>query len=146
MSLAIFSPTPYINKWQMSLCNNSSDNKSYWIHRVDVKVSAQVTTVTYMHQSQPSLHSLRKHLTVAPRTLTWKSLDLVQCHLQLEREAGLGFSAYTQTKLFHHTFVVGVNSELGQLLSFKTKKWGWVRERAGYLGTTFARKEHYRPV
>ena len=64
MSVAIFSPTPYINKWLMSLCNNSSDNKTYWIHRVDVKVSAQVTTVTYMHQSQPSLHSLRKHLTV----------------------------------------------------------------------------------
>ena len=56
----------YINKWQMSLCNNSS-KKSYWIHRVDVKVSAQVTTFTYMHQSQPSLHSLRIHL---------------QCHLQ----------------------------------------------------------------
>ena len=43
-----------INKWQMPLCNNLSDNKSYWIHRVDVKVSAQVTTVTYMQQSQPS--------------------------------------------------------------------------------------------
>ena len=117
MSVVIFSPIPYINKWQMSLCNNSSDNKSYWIHRVDVKVSAQVTTVTYMHQSQPSLHSLRKHWTVhlelwpgnhliwcnatctsnsdlaitwfgamppAPRTLTWQSLDLVQCHLHLE--------------------------------------------------------------
>ena len=64
MSVAIFSPTPYINKWQMSLCTNSSDNKSYRIHRVDVKVSAQVTTVTYKHQSQPSLHSLRKHFTV----------------------------------------------------------------------------------
>ena len=66
----------------MSLCNNSSDNKSYWIHRVDVKVSAQVTTVTYMHQSQPSLHSLRIHFDGAPRTLTWQSLDLVQCHLE----------------------------------------------------------------
>ena len=31
--------------WQMSLCNNSSDNKSYWIHRVNVKVSALATTV-----------------------------------------------------------------------------------------------------
>ena len=60
MSVAIFSPTPYINKWQMSLCNNSSENKSYWIHRVDVKVS----TVTYMHQSQPSLHLLLINLTV----------------------------------------------------------------------------------
>ena len=49
---------------QMSVCNNWSDNKSYWIHRVDVKVSAQVTTVTYMHQSQPSSHSLRINLTV----------------------------------------------------------------------------------
>ena len=29
MSVAIFSPTPYINNWQMSLCNNSSDNKGY---------------------------------------------------------------------------------------------------------------------
>ena len=63
MSLAIFTPTPDINKWQMSLCNNSSDNKSYWLHRVDVKVSAQVTTVTYMHQSQPSSHSLRINFT-----------------------------------------------------------------------------------
>ena len=79
MSVEIFTPTPYINKWQMSLCNNSSDNKSYWIHRVDVKVSAQVTTVTYTHQSQPSLHS---QFDGAPRTLTWQSLDLVQCHLQ----------------------------------------------------------------
>ena len=66
--------------------------------------------------------------------------------VQLELEVGLGFSAHTQTKLFHHTFVVGVNSNLGQPLSSKTKKWGWVRERAGYLGTTFALKEQYRPV
>ena len=35
-----------------------------------------------MHQSQPSLHSLRIHLKGAPRTLTWQSLDLVQCHLK----------------------------------------------------------------
>ena len=63
-TVAIFTSTPYINKWQMSLCNNSSDNKNYWIHRVDVKVSAQVTTVTYMHQSHPSLHSLRINFTV----------------------------------------------------------------------------------
>ena len=27
--IEIFTPTPYINKWQMSLCNNSSDNKSH---------------------------------------------------------------------------------------------------------------------
>ena len=78
MSLAIFSPTPYFNKWQMSLCNNSSDNKSYWIHRVDVKVSAQVTTVTYMHQSQPSLHSLRKHLTVHLKL--WPGNHLIWCN------------------------------------------------------------------
>ena len=78
MSVAIFSPTPYINKWQMSLCNNSSDNKSYWIHRVDVKVSAQVTTVTYMHQSQPSLHSLRKHLTV--HLELWPGSHLIWCN------------------------------------------------------------------
>ena len=64
MSVAIFTLTPYINKWQMSLCNNSSDNKSYRIHRVYVKVSAQVTTVTYMHQSQPSSHSLRINFKV----------------------------------------------------------------------------------
>ena len=57
VSCNIYTHPRYINKWQMSLCNNSSDNKSYWIHMVDVKVSAQVTTVTYMHQSQPSLHS-----------------------------------------------------------------------------------------
>ena len=78
MSLAIFSPTPYINKWQMSLCNNSSDTKSYWIHRVDVKVSAQVTTVTYMHQSQPSLHSLRKHFTV--HLELWPGNHLIWCN------------------------------------------------------------------
>ena len=62
----------------MSLCNNSSDNKSYWIHRVDVKVSAQVTTVTYMHQSQPSLHSLRKHLTV--HLELWPGNHLIWCN------------------------------------------------------------------
>ena len=78
MSVAIVSPTPYINKWQMSLCNNSSDNKSYWIHRVDVKVSAQVTTVTYMHQSQPSLHSLRKHFTV--HLQLWPGNHFIWCN------------------------------------------------------------------
>ena len=29
MSFAIFTPTPYINKWQISLCDHSSDTKSY---------------------------------------------------------------------------------------------------------------------
>ena len=42
----------------------TSDNKRYWIHSVNVKVSAQDPTVTYMHQSQPSLLLLLKHLTV----------------------------------------------------------------------------------
>ena len=78
MSVAIFSPNPYINKWQISLCNNSSDNKSYWIHRVDVKVSSQVTTVTYMHQSQPSLYSLRNNLTV--HLELWPSNHLIWCN------------------------------------------------------------------
>ena len=78
MSLEIFTPTPYINKWQMSLCNNSSDNKSYWIHRVDVKVSAQVTTVSHMHQTQPSLHSLHKHLTV--HLELWPGNHLIWCN------------------------------------------------------------------
>ena len=45
MSVAIFTPTPYINKWQVSLCNNL-----YKFHG-------------------------------APRTLTWQSLSLMQCHL-----------------------------------------------------------------
>ena len=45
MSVAIFTPTPYINKWQVSLCNNL-----YTFHG-------------------------------APRTLTWQSLSLMQCHL-----------------------------------------------------------------
>ena len=60
MSVAIFTPIPDNNKWQLSLhcVIYSSDHQSYWIHRVNVKVSAQVTTVTYMHQSQPSLHLL----------------------------------------------------------------------------------------
>ena len=78
MSVAIFTPTLYINKWQMSLCNNSSDNKSYWIHRVDVKVSAQVTTVTHMHQSQPSSHSLRINFTVHLKL--WPSNRLIWCN------------------------------------------------------------------
>ena len=78
MSVAIFTSTPYINKWQMSLCNNSSHNKSYWIHRVDVKVSAQVTTITYMHQSQPSLHSLRIHFTV--HLELWPGNHLIWCN------------------------------------------------------------------
>ena len=77
MSVAIFTPTPYINKWQMSLCNNSSDNKSYWIHKVDVKVSAQVTPVT-IHQSQSSLHSLRIHLTV--HLELWPGNHLIWCN------------------------------------------------------------------
>ena len=89
MSLAIFSPTPYINKWQMSLCNNSSDNKSYWIHRVDVKVSAQVTTVTYMHQSQPSLHSLRKHLTV--HLELWPGNHFIWCNATLRVSLSFSF-------------------------------------------------------
>ena len=78
MSVSIFTPTPYINKWQMSLCNNSSDNKSYWIHRVDVKIYAQVTTVTYMHQSQPSLHLLRIHFTV--HLELWPGNHLIWCN------------------------------------------------------------------
>ena len=95
MSLAIFSPTPYINKWQMSLCNNSSDNKSYWIHRVDVKVSAQVTTVTYMHQSQPSLHSLRKHLTV--HLELWPGNHFIWCN-----------ATYNENKYFSKSVQLGI--------------------------------------
>ena len=78
MSVAILTPTPYINKWQISLCNNSSANKSYWIHRGNVKVSAQVTTVTYMHQSQPSLHLLRINLTVYLEL--WPGNHLIWCN------------------------------------------------------------------
>ena len=63
----------------MSLCNNnSSDNKSYWIHRVDVKVSTQVTAVTCMHQSQPSLHSLRINLMV--HLELWPGNHLIWCN------------------------------------------------------------------
>ena len=72
---------PYINKWQMSLCNNSSDNKRYWIHRVDVKVSAQVTAVTYMHQSQPSSHLLRINLTL--HLEVWPGNHLIWCNATL---------------------------------------------------------------
>ena len=82
MSVAIFTPTPNINKWQMSLCNNSSDHKSYWIHRVDVKVSAQAITVTYMHQSQPSLHSLRINLTV--HLEHWPGNHLIWCNATIK--------------------------------------------------------------
>ena len=41
---------------------------------------AQVTTVSYMHQSQRSSHLLRINFTVPPRALTWQSLDSVPCH------------------------------------------------------------------
>ena len=82
MLVAIFTPTPYINKWQMSLCNNPSDNKSYWIHRVDVKVSAQVTTVTYMHQSQPSLHLLCINLTM--HLELWPGNHLIWCNATIK--------------------------------------------------------------
>ena len=78
MSVEIFTPTPDINK---SLCNNSSDNKSYWIHRVDVKVSAQVTTVTYMHQSEPSLHSLLINFTV--HLQLWPGNHFIWCNATL---------------------------------------------------------------
>ena len=64
----------------MSLCNNSSDNKSSWIHRVSIctndhchiyaPITAFVTFTPYKFGA-------------APRTLTWQSLDLVQCHLEL---------------------------------------------------------------
>ena len=64
MSVPIFTPTSVINKWLMPLCNNPSEYKSYWMRRVYVIVSAQVTTVTYMHQLQPSLHLLLKILTL----------------------------------------------------------------------------------
>ena len=59
-------------------CNNSSDNKSYWIHRVDVKISAQVTTVTYMHQSQPSLHLL--HINLTMHLKLWPDNHLIWCN------------------------------------------------------------------
>ena len=62
----------------MWLCNNSSDNKSYWIHRVDVKVSTQVTTVTHIHQSQPSSHSLRINFTV--HLELWPGNHLIWCN------------------------------------------------------------------
>ena len=80
MSVAIFTPTPDINKWHniMSLCNNSSGNKSYRIHGVNVKVSAQVITVTYMHQSQPWLHLLHINLTV--HLELWPGNHLIWCN------------------------------------------------------------------
>ena len=67
-----------INNWQMSLSNNSSENKSYWIHWVNVKVSAQVTTVTYMHQSQTSSHLLRIHFKV--HFQLWPGKHLIWCN------------------------------------------------------------------
>ena len=41
---------------------------------VNIKIYAQVTTVTYMHQSQPSLHLLLITFTVQSR-------DVVECRL-----------------------------------------------------------------
>ena len=69
MSVAIFTPT------HMSLCNNSSDNKRNWIHRINV------TTVTYMHQSQPSLHLLLINLTV--HLELWPDNHLIWCNATL---------------------------------------------------------------
>ena len=68
----------------MSLCNNSSDNKSYWIHRVDVKESAQVTTVT-----NHSLHSLCINVTV--HLELWPGNHLIWCNATINRlrQAGL---------------------------------------------------------
>ena len=71
---------PFINKWQMSLCNNSSDNKSNWIHRVDVKVSAQVATITYMHQSQPSSHSPLSYFSFQPVLHNWCNKGRGMCY------------------------------------------------------------------
>ena len=82
----------------MSLCNNSSDNKSYWIHRVDVKVSAQVTTVTYMHQSQPSLHSLRNNLTV--HLELWPGNHLIWCNATLYSNLKLSLPMATNDQLW----------------------------------------------
>ena len=95
MSVAIFTPTPDTNKWQMSLCNNSSDNKSYWIHRVNVKVSAQVTTVTYIHQSQPLCHLLCINLTVHLKL--WPGNHLIWCS-----------ATYNENKYFSKTVQLGI--------------------------------------
>ena len=66
MSVAIFTPTPDINKWQMSLCNNSSDIKSYW----------------YMHKSQPSSHLLRINFTV--HLELWPGNHFIWCKRERE--------------------------------------------------------------
>ena len=63
MSVAIFIPTSDINKWQMSLCNNSPDNKSYWTHKVYVIVSAQVTTANICTVKHLLLDRVDKALT-----------------------------------------------------------------------------------
>ena len=48
-------PPQILTSGKCHKCNNSWGNKSYWMHRV--------STVTYIHQSQPSLHLLLINFT-----------------------------------------------------------------------------------
>ena len=54
---------------------------------------------------------------------------------------------HIQSKLLLQTFVMGASSDLGQPFSSKTKMFGFgLGGESGNLATTFAQKEHYRPV
>ena len=80
MSLPIFTPTPDINKWQMSLCNNSSDNKNYWIQSICTShhchiyapITAFVTFTPYIFDGAPDNHLIWCNATL--NTLTWPDL------------------------------------------------------------------------
>ena len=130
----------------MSLCINSSDNKSYWIHRVDVKVSAQVTTVTYMHQSQPSLHSLRKHFTV--HLELWPGNHLIWCNATYiinqcvgsffscstyfcRRRHGLQRQRYVDAQHVRQT--AGGDDRLGRVVSRESPSWIGVEDSRKYI-------------
>ena len=56
-------------------------------------------------------------------------------------ELELGFNVHIRSKLLRHMFLVGASSS-GLRQPFRV----WVGERAGYLATTSALKERYRPV
>ena len=74
----------YVHPPQISTSGNCHCviNKSYWIHRVNVKVYAQVTTVTSYAPITAFVTFTLYKFHGAPQTLTWQSPDLVQCHLQ----------------------------------------------------------------
>ena len=69
---------------------------------------------------------------------------LILCGTEIES------NAHIESKLLQHTLVIGASSDFGQFFRLrknkKKKKEVVFGLEAGYLATTFALKEHYRPV